>query len=192
MVRSCENQTTRASGELLQDGTWRWEPVTWTKCWCGLFHSNRQIPDRFWDRTWEKKQGPKLTAGIMLWKELPNGRRKFFMVQSYGNLFGFPKGSLEPGEEYFDAALREFYEETGTKLDIKKKETLETRKVIGDNRVSIFTIKVPNDFEIKTQPKADVEISAYGFIDEYSLRYYKINRVTRDTLEILNKSKKLN
>ena len=190
MTRNCDNVSYKASGRMLPDNTWVWEPVTWTKCWCGLFHSNRHIPDKFWDRTWEKKKGPKLSAGIMLWKESSNGRRKFFMVQSYGNLFGFPKGSLDPKEEYFDGALREFYEETGTNIKIDKKKCLEIRKVIGDNRVSIFVIKVPKDFEIKTQPKADVEISAYGFIDEYSLRYYKTNRVTRDTIEIINKSKK--
>lgn len=189
MGRSCDNKSFRATGNLFPDGTWKWEPVTWTKCWCGLFHSNRHIPDKFWDRTWEKNKGPKLSGGVMLFRELKNGRRQFFMVQSYGNLFGFPKGSLEPNENYFDGAMREFYEETGTKLDIPKKNCLEVRKVIGDNRVSIFVAKVPSDFEIKTKPKSDVEISSYGFIDEYNLRYYKINRITRDTLEIIKKAK---
>lgn len=41
---------------------------------------------------------------------------KICLVQSRGNLWGCPKGSLEPDEEFLDGAQREVKEETGINL----------------------------------------------------------------------------
>lgn len=187
MVKQHIQSVKTSGGKQLSDGSWRWDPVTWKKCWCGIYHSDRMIPSEFWEQKWEKRKGPKLTAGILLWKQV--GKiRQFFMIQSYGNLYGFPKGSLEPEESYFDGALREFHEETGTKISLNKNKCLELRKVMGNNRISIFVVRVPSDYEIKTQPIADVEVSSYGFISELRIRQLKLNKVTKDILNIIEKT----
>lgn len=35
-------------------GEWHWQCVSWVKCHCGLWHSNRFIPPDFWEQKWEK------------------------------------------------------------------------------------------------------------------------------------------
>ena len=42
------------------------------------------------------------------------------LVQSRGNLWGFPKGSLEINESFIDCAIRELREETGINIDSKQ------------------------------------------------------------------------
>lgn len=177
---------TRASGVQDENGEWRWSPVQWSKCWCGMKHSNRHIPGKFWDRKWDKPIGPKLSAGVLLWKQNNLGFKKYFMIQSYNNCFGIPKGKVDPDETFADAAVREFYEETGTKIIIDK-SSFEIRKIIGRNRFSVYIIKVPWDFEIKTTPISDIEINSYGFVESKTLRSgkFNLNRITRETFESL-------
>lgn len=43
---------------------------------------------------------------------------KILLIQSRGNLWGFPKGSFEKGETFKQCAIRECFEETGIQLDI--------------------------------------------------------------------------
>lgn len=56
-------------------------------------------------------------------------KEKVLLVQSRGNLWGPPKGSLESDETFLDCAIREVREETGIKLDNGN---------IGDNKKLIF------------------------------------------------------
>ena len=58
-----------------------------------------------------------LAAGIILY----NQRDKTYLVIQHsefsGGHWGFPKGSVEPGESVRDAAIREVYEEVGIKIE---------------------------------------------------------------------------
>ena len=169
----------KASGTIV-DGKWKWEPVVWERCRKGVYHSNRDIPHEFWNKYNKKKKDVKNSAGILIWKSSDIGEKKFFMVQSYGNFYGIPKGTVEDGETFFDGALREFYEETGTHLNINQKDCFEVRKHLGRDRTSIYIVKVPWYYDIKTFPLSDVEISSFGFIKKSDLKLYKLNSITKD------------
>tara|TARA_A100001015_G_scaffold301360_1_gene388072 strand:+ start:1116 stop:1598 length:483 start_codon:yes stop_codon:yes gene_type:complete len=56
-------------------------------------------------------------AGIIL-HNIPED--KILIVQSRGNLWGFPKGSFEEGENFKMCAIRELKEETGIKIEESK------------------------------------------------------------------------
>ena len=58
---------------------------------------------------WKQSPNPK-RAGIVMFNSITD---KFLLVQSYGKLWGFPKGHMELGEEVRSAAARELHEETG-------------------------------------------------------------------------------
>lgn len=62
-------------------------------------------------------KGIRKKAGVLIY----NGD-KVLLVQSRGNFWGFPKGTMENGEKVKDCALRELKEETGIELN---KEDLE-------------------------------------------------------------------
>jgi len=50
-------------------------------------------------------------AGLILFRE-DGGRRKYLLIKNRrGGHWGFPKGHIEPGEDEFQAALREVAEE---------------------------------------------------------------------------------
>ena len=60
-------------------------------------------------------------AGIVIFREINNTCEILGLValedqqRRCTGLYDFPKGQIDPGERYFDAALRECYEETGLK-----------------------------------------------------------------------------
>ena len=56
----------------------------------------------------------KYKSGILLHNISSN---HILIVQSRGNMWGFPKGSLEEGENFNDCAIRELREETGINLE---------------------------------------------------------------------------
>lgn len=64
-----------------------------------------------------KKYYPSIKSGIVIYDPKTN---KILLVQSNGNLWGIPKGTLKKEENYITCAIREVYEETG--LIINKKD----------------------------------------------------------------------
>jgi bis(5'-nucleosidyl)-tetraphosphatase len=52
-----------------------------------------------------------LSAGAAIVRSVPEGHR-YLLLRAYRN-WDFPKGMVEPGEDPFDAAVREVEEETG-------------------------------------------------------------------------------
>jgi ADP-ribose pyrophosphatase YjhB (NUDIX family) len=175
---------TSASG-VKTNGVWDWEKPRWENCDCGMCHSNRKIPSAFWKQDWDKRKGGKNSAGFLLWKASDLGEVKIFLVQSYGNFFGIPKGHLDPGETFFEGALREFQEETGKLLDVSERECFEIRKTIGNDRTSIYSVRVPWYFEIRTTPQSDVEISSFGFAAKKAISGFKLNKLTKDIFETM-------
>lgn len=163
------------SGVLTKNG-WVWKPADWEECECGLFHSNRIIPDIFWDKWRLMKHEPTLkdgrpkdvnySAGIILVRE-----KHVWVTQAYRNCYGFIKGSYENDENFLVAALREFKEETGTELetDLTKCDQIQWFDVKKRRQFHFFIVKVDPEFEIKTLPIDDVEITSFG--------WYKINKL---------------
>mgnify|MGYP001375423102 CR=1 FL=1 len=64
----------------------------------------------------------KYKSGILLYNPKT---KSILIVQSRGNMWGFPKGSLEQGENFKECALREFREETGI---VMKEDILDVTK----------------------------------------------------------------
>jgi hypothetical protein len=61
-----------------------------------------------------KKYYPNNKSGIFIYDPK---NKKILLVQSNGNLWGIPKGTLKRGETPICCALREVYEETGLVID---------------------------------------------------------------------------
>jgi predicted NUDIX family NTP pyrophosphohydrolase len=71
---------------------------------------------------------PRTSAGLLMYR-LKNGRLEVFLVHPGGPYFkgkdkgywGIPKGIVNENEDLFDAAMREFNEETGIDINDKAK-----------------------------------------------------------------------
>ena len=59
------------------------------------------------------------SAGGLLWRETDLGRELLIIHRPKYDDWTLPKGKLEPGESWTMAALREVWEETGCKAEIK-------------------------------------------------------------------------
>ena len=177
--------THKASGKKVNNH-FVWEKVTWVKCKCGLYHSNREIPPIFWKRKWNKKTkrekvGTMLIKNDMIW-----------ITQSYNKCFGFPKGEKEHGETDKDTCIREFKEETGgiiTKEQLNDIDKIVTK--VRDIKYTFFIVKVEDDFEINTYPEDDVEITTFGWKKINNIFDIYLSKAIKKTLKIfLNNLKK--
>lgn len=191
-MQKCSKPKQTSGGEELVNGEWVWDKVEWSKCSaCGVFHSNRLIPARFWEKSW-KSEPKKNTAGVVLMKTVRvNGVSvdKFLMVQSYHNSFGFPKGKVETGETTRQAAEREFFEETGTAINLDKcmeiRHSVYSSKTDSEKIISFFIKRVPAEFNVFTFPISDNEITSFGWISDCSFKYFKINKMSQDVLDVM-------
>jgi 8-oxo-dGTP pyrophosphatase MutT (NUDIX family) len=68
-------------------------------------------------------------AGVCIYNSI---RGSILIVQSRGKLWGFPKGTIEPGETFIECAVRELKEETNIDLnpvELVKYITIKNRSV---------------------------------------------------------------
>ena len=170
--------TYKASGQKVKNH-FHWDKVTWRKCSCGLYHSNREIPSEFWKRKWKKKK-KREKVGIMIVKN-----DYIWVTQSYNKCFGFPKGEKEQGESDKDTCIREFKEETGGTIDEKSLKDAEKICIkVRDIKYTFFVLFVDNYFNINTTPEDDVEITSFGWkkLDEiYNLH---LSKAIKKTLKV--------
>ena len=163
---------------------WVWDPVDWKRNFNGIYYSNRIIPDEFWNQNWKK--GPRRdSAGVILVRKTRRGP-EFFLVQCYNNCFGFPKGKLEKGESFKDTAQREYFEETGSKINIE--DSLELKIYKRNNTLTFFVISVPEDYDITTKPLATHEITAFGWVNYQNLKRIKLSGMTKEIFNLYKKS----
>jgi predicted NUDIX family NTP pyrophosphohydrolase len=111
---------------------------------------------------------PPLSAGILLFRER-GGTTEVLLIKPGGPFWRnkdvgtwmIPKGAIEPGEAAAEAALREFEEETGTRLTAMPFPLARIRQA-GGKHVEAFalegdldaaTIK-SNDFELEWPPRS--------------------------------------
>lgn len=174
---------------------WIWDKVSWYQSpETGFYYSNRQIPSNyfkkhFWKGHVDKKN--RNIAGIILLRKPKIGNQKenyeVLLVQCYNNKFGFPKGKCDENEEYKDAAMREFKEETGTELTISNNAHQIKLVHRPNKRIIFYVMFVNSDFEINTFPLADVEITAFGWIKLKDLHLLELSNLTKKTVECLEK-----
>jgi predicted NUDIX family NTP pyrophosphohydrolase len=111
---------------------------------------------------------PPHSAGILLFRKR-DGRTEVLLVKPGGPFWRnkdvgawmIPKGMVEPGESPAEAALREFDEETGTRLT-SVPFPLATVRQAGGKRVEAFAVEGDldpaglrsNDFELEWPPRS--------------------------------------
>lgn len=111
---------------------------------------------------------PPHSAGILLFRERDH-RTEVLLIKPGGPFWRnkdvgawmIPKGMVEPGEAPAEAALREFEEETGTRLT-SAPVPLATVRQAGGKRVEAFAIEGDldpagirsNDFELEWPPRS--------------------------------------
>jgi 8-oxo-dGTP diphosphatase len=78
-------------------------------------------------------------AGGLVWRDSPRGREIAVIHRSrYGGDWTLPKGKLEPGEQWQEAALREVQEETGCEARLGGFAGCNTYPVEGIPKVVLF------------------------------------------------------
>lgn len=195
----------KASGKYnYKNKNWEWDKVTWrfdqSK---NVYYSNRDYPNHFWNASnWKKsikkKEQRNGAAGIILLRPEPrSGEYNVFVVQCYKNKFGFPKGKRNYEESFFTAALREFKEETGTQLTFEQKtfKRIEINSRYKDDeilnkyitkKIVFYVIEVPIDFQIRTKPEADVEITSFGWVPFKNLPFlFKLSKVAQSVYPLI-------
>jgi len=175
---------------------WEWDKVTWkfdpSK---NIYYSNREYPNHFWNASnWrksvKKKEQRNGAAGIILLRRQNKGF-EIFVVQCYKNKYGFPKGKRNYEETFFSAALREFKEETGTHLSFDQQlfERIEINSRYKDDdipnkyitkKIVFYVLVVPEQYEIRTKPEADVEITSFGWVSLKKLPFiFRLSKVAQ-------------
>lgn len=102
------------------------------------------------------------------------------LIQSRGNLWGIPKGTLNEGETSKEGAIREVHEETGIRIDINK---LDSFKYIGSDRVYYYIEYPKNDVNVQTHI-VNNDANSIGWIKKSCLKEMikdKTIRITYDT-----------
>lgn len=170
------------------------EPVKWTKLsptttLVSGWKSNRSYTSDFMKGLYErrKQQKKRRGAGVVLLKEINEDEYHIFLVKSYNNKWGVPKGGIKDGETEQEAAEREFSEETGTCVDLTDCEKV----TLKSNGKTYYYFKkfVDSDFKIKTRPIDDIEITHYGWYKLYEISdktqnfwMDELNNLTRDII----------
>jgi predicted NUDIX family NTP pyrophosphohydrolase len=111
---------------------------------------------------------PPLSAGVLLFRQR-DGQTEVLLIKPGGPFWRnkdagawmIPKGRVEPGEVPAEAALREFEEETGTRLTSVPVPLARVRQA-GGKWVEAFALEgdldpnaiVSNDFEIEWPPRS--------------------------------------
>ena len=111
---------------------------------------------------------PQLSAGILLFRER-GGETEVLLIKPGGPFWRnkdsgawmIPKGAVEAGEVPAEAALREFEEETGTRLTNVPFPLMKVRQA-GGKWVEAFALEgdldpervVSNDFEVEWPPRS--------------------------------------
>jgi len=122
---------------------------------------------------------PPLSAGVLLFRERA-GATEVLLIRPGGSYWRnkdagawmIPKGAIEPGEAPVEAALREFEEETGTRIDRVPFPLAKIRQA-GGKSVEAFAAEGDldaaavrsNHFEVEWPPKSG-RLQSFPEVDE--------------------------
>ena len=138
---------------------------------CELFQS--EYKPRHNQSEHNKTKYDKNKAGVILYDKKLN---KILLVQSRGNLWGFPKGTFNDGEDFETCAQRELKEETG--IDIDKDKLI--RKCYINSKVIYFYLEVNlNDYNIEIQTQEGNDANSIGWINLNCLVDMTINNIIK-------------
>ncbi len=77
-------------------------------------------------------------AGGILWRDGPDGKRLAVVHRPRHGDWVLPKGKLDPGEQWQDAALREVREETGYNAELGEFAGLVCYEILGIPKIVLF------------------------------------------------------
>ncbi len=102
-----------------------------------------------------------ISSGGLVFKRAPHGAQFAVMLDSYGK-WAFPKGHVERGEEFPEAAARETMEELGIdqvrlldylgKIDIWFRDRFEKHGALVHKDIHYFLFEAPPDVELHPNP----------------------------------------
>lgn len=156
------------------------QAVEWKQCQsCGLWMSNRSFAPGYW-RSFEKFKKPPDVAGVVLWRfDTRNAEKEYYMVQCYGNKWGFPKGKCEGNETPSETASRELREETGYMVPPDQLHPMKTFRA-NRKQVSVFTFQfLCPKYKF---PESDQEITGFGWVKESQLNRLPLSKIARIAL----------
>lgn len=147
---------------------------------------------------------PVRAAGILLYKRDPAGFKVLlihpggpFYVRKDEGIWSVPKGIIASGEDVQNAALREFYEETGHQISGELMLLPEVRYGSG-KRLTVFACEgdfdlasfKSNEFEIEWPPKSGMiksfpEADRAGWFnaDEAAIKILPAQRILLDAIQ---------
>ena len=115
-----------------------------------------------------------------------NLKDSILIIQSRGNLWGIPKGTLEEGESYMDGSIREIYEETGLTIN---KDQMQQSIQVDDTCLYYFIPFAECNVDIQTHIKYN-DANSIGWVKLKCLKeMIKQNKIklTKHTKIILKK-----
>lgn len=97
-------------------------------------------------------------AGGLVWRDAPGGRQLLVVQRSRYDDWTLPKGKLEPGESWQEAALREVKEETGCTARLQSFAGALGYTVKGVAKVVLFwNMASEGEFELAAQDLTEVD-----------------------------------
>ncbi len=176
----------KASGYVTFNNKWHWQDVRWKKCHCGLWHSNRFIPPKFWQQKWNVQENcDRKKVGVILVRN----KTHIWVTQSYHNCYGFPKGEKEINETVEECAKREFLEETGCSIEkVKLSDCIVIKTMIENIQYIFYIIHVPSTFELVTFPIDDVEITSCGWVPVNDVDKLKLSKAIRRVFDMYKRN----
>ena len=140
---------------------------------CDFEHMEYKIPFNFHYKP-HKKSGACIHDPV---------RNQILLVQSRGNLWGLPKGSLENDETFQEGAIREVFEETG--IVLKPEMLYKSIKVYG--KAMYYYVQLPYR-KVSVQQQANNDANAIGWITisclENLIKHNQI-KLTSQTKQVL-------
>lgn len=104
---------------------------------------------------------------------------KILLTQSYNNIWGIPKGQMEPFDKNTkECAERELKEETG--LDILLHDTDLYRVIFGN--YYIYKISIQNMDKVNLDNLVNLDASGIGWVDLNCVYDFTLNFITRHLL----------
>jgi len=117
------------------------------------------IPPPYKNVQYTKTKIRKRKAGVFLYDSCID---KILLVQSRGDKWGFPKGTLEDNETVEECAIREVFEETGIKVSMAELESYTRLKV--DKATYFYSTVESTQPKYQTLPEHHANNDATGLV----------------------------